>query len=140
MTQQNTIDEFFGSTVYSYTRAMALADGVLVDISETAKEAGIKYPVAVSEAVWKKYIEWHQDDSAKQVYQDQSGRLWDVCWMARCGIISAGKGNACETLFELYCVPRDGASKDSQLTTLKIHIGGGDDGEPVITIMLPNED
>jgi hypothetical protein len=27
-----------------YTRAQALADGVLIDVSETAREPGIRYP------------------------------------------------------------------------------------------------
>ena len=34
--------EIFGDVIYSYTRAQALADGVLVDVSERAKRAGIK--------------------------------------------------------------------------------------------------
>lgn len=32
----------FGPVVFSYTRAQAIEDGVLVDVSEMAKEAGIK--------------------------------------------------------------------------------------------------
>jgi hypothetical protein len=29
--------------IHSYTRAEAIADGVLIDVSETAKEAGFRY-------------------------------------------------------------------------------------------------
>ncbi|MCE9563538.1 MAG: hypothetical protein K8U57_15970 [Planctomycetes bacterium] len=36
--------------IHSYTRANALADGVLVDVSETAREAGIRFPVALTQA------------------------------------------------------------------------------------------
>lgn len=140
MDQQNSMTDLFGPVNYSYTREMAINDGVLIDISEIATEAGFKIPTAVSEAVWNRYIEWDSDDSKRQSYQDQSGRLWDIVWMARCGIISANKGNDRETLFELYCIPRDGESKSAERTTLKIHIGPGDDENPVVTIMLPNED
>src|SRR5262249_48790011 len=35
-----------------YTRAEALPDGVLIDGSETAREAGIRWPVALTRAAW----------------------------------------------------------------------------------------
>ncbi len=44
--------EIFGEPIYSYTRADALRDGVLVDLSERAKRAGIKYPTACTAGVW----------------------------------------------------------------------------------------
>ena len=37
----------FGPVIYAYTRAQAIEDGVLADVTETAKEAGFKLPVAV---------------------------------------------------------------------------------------------
>jgi Family of unknown function (DUF6573) len=43
-------------------------------------------------------------------------------------------------LFQLYRVPRDGRSRDAVLVTLKLIVGPGDAGEPVITILLPDED
>ena len=41
-------DPVFGNVIYSYTRKQAIEDGVLVDITDVAKEAGIKYPVAIT--------------------------------------------------------------------------------------------
>ena len=38
--------------VFSYSRRQALEDGVLVDVSEMAREAGFRYPVAITRAVW----------------------------------------------------------------------------------------
>jgi hypothetical protein len=43
-------------------------------------------------------------------------------------------------LFQLYRVPRDGRATEAELTTLKIMVGAGDSREPVLTILLPNED
>jgi hypothetical protein len=37
-------------------------------------------------------------------------------------------------------VPRDVQATEAELTTLKLVVGPGDDGEPVMTILLPNED
>jgi hypothetical protein len=38
--------------ISSYSRAQALEDGVLIDISVLAREAGLKFPVAVTMAVF----------------------------------------------------------------------------------------
>jgi len=37
--------------IFSYTRAQAIEDGVLVDVSELAREASFRYPVAVTQGV-----------------------------------------------------------------------------------------
>jgi type I site-specific restriction-modification system R (restriction) subunit len=37
-------DPVFGDVIYSYTRKQAIEDGVLVDITEMAKEAGSSIP------------------------------------------------------------------------------------------------
>ena len=42
----------FDPVIFAYTRAQAIEDGVLVDVSDTAREAGFKIPVAVSRSVW----------------------------------------------------------------------------------------
>lgn len=71
--------------------------------------------------------------------QDQSGRLWDVLFMAAY-VARANASAGCELLFELYRVPRGGQATETELTTLKRVVGPGDEGEPVITILLPNQD
>ncbi|HWN97494.1 MAG TPA: hypothetical protein VNT99_20865 [Methylomirabilota bacterium] len=37
--------EPFGPVIYSYTRSQAVADGLQVEVSKTAREAGISFPV-----------------------------------------------------------------------------------------------
>lgn len=131
-------DSFFGKPIHVYSRAQALDDGVLVDITRMAKEAGFKIPVAVTLAVWDEYIDWTNEDSKKQTHQDLTGRLWDILWM----LYLACRHNSDEAYlnYRLYVIPRDGQSKKPRQIELKAVIGGGDNGEPVITIMLPNED
>ncbi|WP_199836935.1 MULTISPECIES: hypothetical protein [unclassified Streptomyces] len=51
---------------------------------------------------------------------------------------SDGDGSSCTV--ELYRVPRDGESHESEQTRLLATCGPGDGGEPVITISLPDED
>ena len=66
--------------ISSYSRAQAIEDGELVDVSETAREAGIKFPVAITRATWGKYVEVPEGVHC----QDEAGRLWDILWMFRC--------------------------------------------------------
>ncbi len=138
MTKQNDQSDYFGDVIYSYTRAQAIADGVLVDVTETAKEAGFKWPVAITRTVWEDFVAWSDEDNERQTHQDESGRLWDVLWMAFAAIRKS-RGQP-ELIYELYRVPRDGKSAKAELTKLKLVAGPGDAAEPVITIMQPNED
>jgi type I site-specific restriction endonuclease len=86
MQMSDEMKNFFGENIHIYTRAQALEDGVLVDVSETAREAGFKIPVAVTRAVWDQYIAWTDEDTNNQTIQDEAGRLWDVLWMLMCAI------------------------------------------------------
>ncbi|MGE3420372.1 MAG: DUF6573 family protein [Bradyrhizobium sp.] len=139
MSNQPTEHPFFGEVISVYTRAQALADGVLIDAGPMAREAGFRWPVALTTAAWEDCVAWSESDSDRQTHQDQSGRLWDVLFMAA----YAARANAAagsELRFELCRVSRDGRSTEAELTTLKLIVGPGDDGEPVMTILLPNED
>ena len=132
-------ESIFGDVIYSYTRAQAIEDGVLVDAGPMAQEAGFKWPVALTSAVWEDCVAWTDDDSRKKPFQDQSGRLWDVLYMAS-HAIRTSKDSGDRMMFQLYRVPRDGHSTEAVLVTLKLIVGPGDAGEPVITILLPDED
>jgi hypothetical protein len=131
MNQQNSLHEIFGKVIHSYSRADALEDGYLVDVSETAREAGIKYPVAMTRTVRDGYIT--PDPRSVPYGQSESGRLWDTLWMLR----NAARRGGTEILFQLYFIMKE---RQRRLITLKAICGPGDDAEPVITIMLPEED
>ena len=88
---------------------------------------------------WADCVAWTDDDSLQQVHQDQSGRLWDVVFMAS-HAIRTSKSSGDRLLFQLYRVPRDGYSTEAVRVTLKLIVGPGDTGEPVMTVLLLNED
>lgn len=132
-------ESFFGEVISIYTRAQAIEDGVLIDAGSMAQEAGFKWPVAVTSAAWADCVAWKEEDDRQQVYQDESGRLWDVLFSAS-HAVRTRSGSGDRLLFQLYRVPRDGRSTKAELTTLKLIVGPGDQGEPVITILLPDED
>ena len=45
MSKAQRLTDMFDGVIYSYSRAQAIAEGVLVDVTEIAKEAGFKWPV-----------------------------------------------------------------------------------------------
>lgn len=42
--------------VSAYSRAQAIEDGVLIDITDTAKKAGIEIPTAITATAFRKYL------------------------------------------------------------------------------------
>ncbi|RQG99834.1 DUF6573 family protein [Paraburkholderia dinghuensis] len=127
----------FGPAIHVYTRAQAIADGNLIDVSLTAAEVGFRYPVALTSAAWADCVAWSDADNHRQTLQDEPGRLLDVLWLAK---LAAKKGRGQSLTFDLRRVPRDGHSVYSHKARLRLVIGPGDAGEPVLTIMLPDED
>ena len=127
------LEDFFGEVIYSYTREQAIADGVLVDVSGTASEYGFKVPVAITSAVWQDCIDWN--NNTQSMYQDESGRLQDILWMCYLAAQKT-KGNQC--FFTVYRISK-GAAEPTAIQ-LKSIVSGGDDGKPVLTIMMPEED
>jgi len=120
--------------VFSYSRRQALEDGVLVDVSEMAREAGFRYPVAVTRAVWDGVVT--PDAESRALGQSEAGRLWDVLTVLRVAI-RRSKGPA-QTLEFQVIVIQHGA--DRRIVTLKAVCGPADDWSPCVTVMLPAED
>ncbi len=118
--------------VYGYTRRRALEDGFQVDVSATAKEAGIRFPVFLNRAVWDRYVTVPPGVRPK----DERGQLWDIVGMLRCQLRNA---NGDTVLFRLY-VRND--NRRPRLVTLKAQVGplDMDNPAPAITVMLPDED
>ena len=119
--------------IHCYSRVQAIEDGFLVDVTETAKEAGFKYPVALTRTVWNAYVEV----PAGVEGQDEAGRLWDILFMLRIAARSSDAGNV--ILFRLH-VRNDNRDRTPPLVELKAVCGPNDDGSPCITVMLPGED
>ena len=127
-------DSPFGNVIYAYTRKQAIADGVQVDVSSTAKEAGIRFPVFITRTAFDAYVTVPQNVSG----QDEAGRLWDVVWMLRFAIRKAAQGQD-RLPFALY-VRND--NRAARLVKLIASCGALDidDPQPAITVMMLDED
>ena len=119
--------------IHRYSRADALRDGVLIDVSATAREAGIRYPVALTCAVWERCV----TVPPGVLCQDEAGRLWDVLWLLACAV-RGGEGGAREVRFGVH-VRNDNRERTPPAVRLKAVCGPADDGGPCITVMLPEE-
>jgi len=66
-----------------------IADGVLVDATELAKDAGFRYPLAFTRAAWETCVSIPVANS----WQDETGRLWDVLVVLGAAIRSGVSGS-----------------------------------------------
>ena len=124
----------FGPVIYSYTRAQAVADGVQVEVTKTAQEAGITFPVFLTRGVFDQYVTVPEGVTA----QDEAGRLWDVVWMLRFAILRSRPGVQ-RIPVALYVRNDDRAARLVKLiaTCGPLDL---DEPQPAITVMLPDED
>ena len=128
----------FGPLIHAYTRADAIADGALIDVTETAAENGYRFPVAITCAAWAEAVAWAPGNLAPQ---DEDGRLWDVLHVARIAILRArGFHSLRQTTFPIARIPNNARATVARVIHLQIVIGPGDDGRCVLTIGLPGED
>jgi hypothetical protein len=124
----------FGDVIYTYTRAHAVADGFQVHVTMTAQEAGIRFPVFLTRAVYDAYVTVPKDVTG----QDEAGRLWDLVWMLRFAIRRARPG--VERIPVAFYVRND--NRRPRLVKLIATCGplDVDDPQPAITLLMPGED
>jgi hypothetical protein len=117
----------FGEIIYSYSRAQALEDGVLVDLTQFQNiREHWKIPVACTDTVWNAI-----EGAVQRHGKDFEGICHDISIVAKLAIRRATPG---QTTIR-FSVVIGHAHKD-----LKLHVGPGDAAEPVLTLMLPHED
>jgi len=134
--------------IYSYTTKQAVEDGELVKIdSGILKEIGIKFPVYLTDTVFRRYVEVPADARA---HQDLDARLFDLLYMFA---LAAKQTDSALLYYKFVCLLRQDATaqanecksdlsrfhKEIKLKAL-ITAQDIDDASPAIFIMLPSED
>ena len=128
------LTEIFGKPISIYTRAQAIEDGVLVDLMQDKMldvcHQHFKYPIACTIAV---FDIMERAVSNRKYCNDFAGILHDMLYMSK---VYSRKPDPQTRIFTIKIT---GAGRQS-LYTFKMVCGPGDDAEPVLTIMLPDED
>jgi len=148
----NQPDNLWGKPIFIYTRAQAIADGVLIDLTTAAddksewlcQQAGFKVPVAITRTAWAQTIgaggTWRQEGDGEVLElkggQSLTGRLWDLLHMLR---VASGKAANSDRVHFQVLVDVHGDGRH-ETVSLRAMCGPGDNAEPVITIMLEGED
>jgi hypothetical protein len=81
----------------------AIRDGALIDVSAVTREAGIRYPVALTRAAWERCVA----DPPGVLCQDEAGRLWDVLTMLRFALAADAVGDAVALYFRDEAIPSE---------------------------------
>jgi hypothetical protein len=130
--QEQDDDATYPDIISAYSRAQAIDDGVLVDVTRAARETGFRHPVALTCAAWERCVA--MSPAAERAGNDEPGRLHDVLWMLFCTIRRSRGGP--ELAFDVLCVTN---SLRPLRVPLRAVVGPGDQGEPVITVLLVGE-
>lgn len=125
------MENLFGKVIHAYTRSQAIEDGVLKDVTETAKEAGLKWPTAVTQTVWNYMIDNEEERNEDAI----DIKTYDVCVMLVLAI-KIKRPNEKEILYPMVRIVNE-TQKD---VVLKATLSAGDEGEPTFTISMPEED
>lgn len=126
----------YGEPIHIYTRRQAIEDGALVDLtgpeSDTAEvcRQHYRYPVACTADVFnimRRAVE------NRRHRNDYKGVVHDMLWMSR---TYKRQLSPSAVMFRVIIT---GAGRRKTFD-FKLVVGPGDQGEPVITIMMPDED
>ena len=121
------------NVIYTYTRAQAIEDGVLIDITAEAKAHGFKVHTVVTDNLYRQYVEVPTGLDTEG--QSRDGRLHDLLTLALFAARSS-KGTD-RVYFKVSFLMEPGRLEEANTIA---HIGPGDHGEPVLTLMLPEDD
>ena len=103
-----------------------------MDIGKMAREAGLRWPMAVSPAVWE-IIQDIPPGSGQTI----RGRVWDILWILSM-LIRLRKAGAGDSVH--FSVRMDRGSSRTRNLDLRAVIGPDGDAQDLLTLKLSEED
>ena len=119
--------------IISYTRKQAIEDGVLIDVTEQAKQMGFKVNTVVTDHLFGDYLT--PPAGLEGEGQSLEGRLTDLLFKTLIAAKTIGGGSRIE--FDVLFLMSPGRWDTVHVLAI---MGPGDHGEPVLTIMLPEDE
>lgn len=131
------LTDFWGEPISTYTRAQAIEDGVLVDLAvftasghSAVALAGFRFPVAITGTALHAVCGCAPEDNP-----DAFARVYALLAIMKVAIRNSVDGDRID-----FTVPALFENGDTRQLALYALCGPGDHAEPVVTIMLPEED
>ena len=119
--------------IFSYTRKQAIEDGVLIDVTEQAAEIGFKVNTCVTDHLYGDYLA--PPAGLEGEGQSLEGRLHDLLFRTLIAAKASSTGDCVE--FDVLFLMSPGRWDTVHVLAI---MGPGDHGEPVLTIMLPEDE
>jgi len=130
-------DQPTGPVICSYTRAQAIDDGVLIDVTKLARKAGFVVPAAITCGVAAEMMELVRRERPKALEEHPEELVREAAYF---GVLSVLHAATVDALHK----GKDGRIKRITLNVEGVRMyavmGPGDEGEPVLTVMLEGED
>lgn len=124
----DSLREVFGEPISVYTRANALSDGVLADVTSHASDL-FKIPVAFTSALWEILRDLPPGESGEEAL---ANRIREVL-RAAIAVAQYNPKPTSQFTFPILI----GTPKGPKTLELLVHCGPGDRGEAVLTIGFP---
>lgn len=119
--------------VYSYSRAQAIADGVLIDVTKQAKSVGFIVHTVVTDTLWGSII--HSDEAT-----DKDLEVKITAFLKRCYAEATLAFIAHPIVKRAYFDYQDPDKPSMAPHHIIVAAGPGDSAETVLTIMFPSDD
>ena len=119
--------------IFSYTRKQAIEDGVLIDVTEQANQLGFKVNTCVTDHLYADYLV--PPAGLEGEGQSLEGRLTDLLFRTLIAAKASSTGDRVE--FDVLFLMSPGRWDTAHILAI---MGPGDHGEPVLTIMLPEDE
>jgi hypothetical protein len=119
------------------SRADAIADGDLIDVTEEAAELSIPWPVAFTKEAWRDLVAWHARNVRSQ---STSARLAATLLALRSAIRPwSNNPEMDQVLVTITRMPNTRTATQPRRTLFWVVCETGDLAEPVITVKLYDE-
>ena len=123
-----------GPLIFAQPRTQAIADGLLVDVSEMAEAAGITCQIALTASVWQRYVVVPEGVEG----QDERARLWDILWTMRHTFATQVHEKTSQFQFQVMVKNNNREPEQATLRAM-CTVADQDKEKSVITVMLPHE-
>ncbi len=118
------------------TRKKALEEGSQIDVTDKAKQAGLIFPVFITDTVWNNWIT--PDQKSRESGQDEKQRFDSLISKLVYFLRVHRQTSRSDTIYFNVSFTKDDKSEDVMFMS-KVGVIDTDDPRPCITIMMPEE-